>query len=435
MSFFNSLLIVFLHKENSPLFDEWFSKKGKFVIWKPLFNLCQDFFSFLESKKIIYESGVKAFLLHHLPSSDKLYFNKKRIFLDLSFSFDLCEKEIFKEISHHKEVLVLSPELENQTLLEQSSFIYQKLEEELSSQQVSYFKKIQESHKSLPTSFFKIKSETQIEELRKALIQICEWLKAGVPAKDIAIFAPHIEDYWFALKTYFEREKILVKKSISTRGIDFPDLKYFLSSIRVHLGYFTFEDLEHFSFHKESKKNFSKFKAYYSQIPDRELVKKLLIKNKIRSHSEKMKGSQFIEWALSFWPKEGDSFLLEKISKVFQKFPMEGSLKASSWLRLFESEIFNIEVEVKEEESQGVSCLSFNAFHSVKSSYVFIMGLNEESLKPSPFKVLNESEKQSLLDDLGFPLPFVDSKEKENNLLWFLQSSQHKEVIFKFLFL
>ena len=92
-----------------------------------------------------------------------------------------------------------------------------------------------------------------------------------------------------------------------------------------------------------------------------------------------------------------------------------------------------LELEVEGENPQGIQVLSFNAFDSSRSPYVFIMGLNEESLKTSSLSsVFTESDRESLLDDLGFPLVLSHTKEKEHNLLWFLQSSHVQEVYLSF---
>ena len=148
-------------------------------------------------------------------------------------------------------------------------------------------------------------------------------------------------------------------------------------------------------------------------MPDRDLAKKILFKGKIRSPNEKMTGCQFIEWALSFWPKEAEASLLDMVSKTFLKFPMKEFLKASAWLNVFESELLALEMELEKEDNKGISCLSFNALHSAKCAYIFIMGLDEESLKNSFLGILNDSERKDILNNLGFPLPFSHPKEKE----------------------
>ena len=191
--------------------------------------------------------------------------------------------------------------------------------------------------------------------------------------------------------------------------------------------------MEHFSFFKESKRDFSKFKVRYFNVPERELAKKLLFKGKEQSPNENITGRQFFEWALSFLaPKKLRVFLWETVSKAFLQCPLEESLKASAWMRLFESELSALEMEIEAEDQRGISCLSFNALYSLKSSYVFVMGLDEESLKTPSLGILKESDRENILNDLGFSLPLENPKEKESSLLWFLQSSHHKEVYLSF---
>ena len=450
--FFNVFLMVLIHQNHSSLFEEWLKEKNKPSSWLAWFKLSKDFFNFLKSKKIIHESGVKALLLDLMSSIDKNLFNKNKIFVDLAFSLDLCEREIFKELSRQKEVFILYPELKKNFMFGENFDIYQQWEKELLKDQIdsidSYLKKdvfqskegprdghlkinslVKKSKKEIfRQNRYRIKSETQLEELRKAVAQVCRWLKAGVSPQNIAILAPSMEKYWFALKIYLEKEGIPVKKSIVSKLIAFPEVQYFLSALRLHLGYFKFEDLESFCFYKESKKEFSFFKSMYFKAPDRDLAKKLLFKHKVKYPESCITGHEFIEWALSFWPNHGQANLLESILGVFKNFPMEEQLTASSWLGFFESELLSQEIDIKEEDSWGISCLSFNALDSIKSPYVFILDLNEESLRDSPLAFFNESDGEDILNDLGFSLSFKPPQKREKSLLWFLQSSHYKEL-------
>ena len=435
LSFFNRVLPMLIHPEHSKLFLEWCYGKQNLGLWKMWFELCQSFFQLLKTKRILNELGVKAILFNSLPSLETLSFHKKRIFVDLAFTFDFCEKDIFHEISKYKEVYILSPELKQDKIFEVKYDVYKKWEEELNADQIDglNFQMNTKDRKNLSeVNFFKIQSKTQLEEVRKLVLQVCKWIQKGISPKDIVIFAPNIENYWFALKIYFEKEKIPVKKSIVSKLTHFPDIQYFVSALRLHLSYFSFENLEQFCFFKESKKEFSKFKSYYFDVPNREMAKKNLFKGKSRSPQSMMTGRQFIEWALSFWPKEAESFLLDKVSNFFSRFLMEEILEASAWLQFFESEIQSSDIEIEGENQEGVSCLSFNALHSTKSPYIFIIGLDEESFYNVSSEGFNESERESLLNDLGFPLSFSHPKEKEYNLFWFLQSSEKKEVFLSF---
>ena len=370
--------------------------------------MCQEFFSVLQSKKLIHESGIKSFLLNHLSLMKKVSFRKERIFVDLAFSFDACEKDIFQDLSRYKEVCILSPEIENRLFLDQTFDVYQSLEGELGRDQLyfldSRFKEKKDNASIVRPEIFKIKSETQLEELKKATVQVCKWLEKGVSPQDIVVLAPDMEKYWFALKTYFSREKIPVKKSVFTKVIQFPDIQYFMSALHIHLGHFSFENLESFSFFKESGKDFSEFKSCYFNAPERGLAKNLLFKNKVQSPDKRVTGFQFVEWVLSFWPEKAPDFLWSAVSKALLKCSMNESLKFESWMHLFESEMSALELELEEEDHRGISCLSFNALHSTTSPYVFIMGLDEDSLKAPVLAFVSESERVGILKSSGFSL-------------------------------
>ena len=457
--FFNSFLVIFFHKESLKIFEEWLEVNKKFFFWRSWFYLSQNLFEFLEEKQVLNESGVKSLLFHILSSTDKLSFNKNKILVDLSFSLDLCEKETFTELARYKEVYILSPHLKYSAFFENKFNIYEKWEEELKKKQVLIYPS--DSAVSKTTSsrkLFKIKTETQIEEVKKTVVQVCKWIKQGVSPGDIVIYAPNMENYWFVLKSYFEKESIPFKKTVYSKLIDFKEMKYLLSAVRIHLNLFNFEDLELFCFYRESKKDFLNFKENYFNEPKRDLVKNLLFQSKIRNCDQRISGFDFVQWLLSFWsnsPKaehadsvsvNSDSVspssvisakaeisqnlnstaILDALLTVLQKLTVDETLTYRSWLRFLESELFSKELETEIEQPEGVSCLSFNAFYSVKSSYVFILGLTESALKESSLIFSNESD--AVLEDLGFPLAVAPAKQKENSLLWFLQSSHYKEL-------
>ena len=425
--FFNSFLVVILHKESSKAFEEWLEDYKKNLFWKGWFQLSKNFFEFLSTKQTLSESGVKSLLLHSLSSADSLPFRKDKILVDLSFSIDLCEKEIFKELARYKEVYILYPHLKYSSFFENKFDIYNKWEEELDKEKILKYPFDNTAVKTTPSqSLFKIKTETQIEEVKKATAQICKWIKQGIAPKDIVVYAPSLESYWFILRSYFEKENIPLKKTVYSKLIDFKEIKYLLSSARIHLHLFSFEDLELFCFYKESKKDFLNLKENYFNEPKRELVKRLLFQDKIKDCSQRTTGFDFAQWLMSLWPKTTEDHLLDALSSVLQKLTVRETLTYKSWLRLFESELISKELEISAEQAEGVSCLSFNAFHSVKSPYVFILGLTESALKEPPLFFSNEAD--DILEDLGFPLAIASSKQKENSLLWFLQSSHYKEL-------
>ena len=525
---FKTFLAVFMHPEGDALLDEWLKGQKISPSRKALCFAGRRFFHLLEKKKILPESGTKAFLLNSAPLFGPIPFPKKRLFVDLDFSIDPNEKDIFKELARGMEICILSPEIKPNPYFDSHFDIYKEWERELPANRISFLdtgatradqsklfaesyitqtemtdqnrfsaetnveqsKPSAEKHiaqkemtdqskasletnrdqktgatradpagslgKSFPQAgdrpfskeqtglldnakdfnrpgaIFKIQSDTQIEELEKAVAQTLKWKESGVPLKDIAICAPNIESCWFALKNFLDRQNVPADKSLFVRANDFPAVGYFVSALRAHLGLMGFSDWERFCFYKPSSKDFARFQEDYFRVPGRIRSKELLIAGQMISKNKALKGQEFIEWALAFWPMDGSDFLWSAVSRVFIKFPKGESLSAAEWLFWLESELSALNLNLKGEAVEGVSCLSWNAVSSLKSPYVFITGLSEESFSQFAASPFEKSEEEDLLSALGFPLPVKDPKEKEKQLLWLLQSSQIKELVLSF---
>jgi len=419
---FKLCLPLFLEESSAPIFKEWSDCQKDSLFpknWLPLF---EKFFKQLQSKNILHESATKSLVWRHISDRKPDFFKKEIFIVDLAFSIDLCEKDIFKELSQSKDVYILSPDLNPFILYEDSPrLFYSQWEKEFKKEDI-----ISLEPSSSSALFFKTESPTQWQEVKQAVAQASQWLDEGVSSDEIAIYAPNIEDYWPALKEYLTKESIPFKKTISTSLIDFPEVKYLLSALRLHLGRFSFEDLESFCFYKANRKDFSNFKENYFIAPGRQSVRCHLFQDKIREPKKKSSGFEFIEWLLSFLPVDFTESPLKSLLKILKSMAVKEQLPFQSWLSLLEVGLCSQGLEIEKEQSFGLSCLSFNAFHSVKNSYVFLLGLNEPAFKET--SLLKEDSVQSLLDDLGFSLAFQFPKEREKSLLWFLQSSCFKEV-------
>ena len=75
--------------------------------------------------------------------------------------------------------------------------------------------------------------------------------------------------------------------------------------------------------------------------------------------------------------------MLELALDSFKDFPLTEKLKWTAWLRVLEGGLFSLKKELVEESPEGIACLSLNAVHSIKSPYVFILGLDQDSLSLS----------------------------------------------------
>ena len=297
----------------SKVFEEWFMSKSQTLFPQYWWDPAQKFCEILKSKNLAFESVLKALLLDQLIETPSLKFHSKNLVLDLSFSLDFCEKEIFKEFSKHSELFVLCPQLAPADFFQDQDFcLYKEWEKELSPSQIELWPKESSRDSSEPEpqntepapdrEFFQVESESQWMEIKKALSQVHHWLSKGISPQEITLYAPNIEDYWFALKSYLEKESIPFKKSLQSSCLDFPEIQYVLSALRLHLEQFSFEDLESFCFYKASKKNFSNIQWEHSKVLNKNKIQPLLFKEKIKNPQQQVSGAEFISWVLSFGP-------------------------------------------------------------------------------------------------------------------------------------
>ena len=428
MECLEQFLPILFHPESSELLNEWFSKKDESSAkrWKYWYITCQNFFEVMLAKKIIHKSGLKSLIMNEIEKIESFHFPKKNIVVDLGLSLDPCDCFILKEVSKKIDVTFLAPDFNKKEFYKCDDTVYNDLIKDTAPSQIQSISE----KKSKQTQVFKIKNETQLQEVKRAVAQVRSWLDSGVLLKDISILAPDIESYWFALLAHFKKENIPVKKSITGRLVDYPYISYWLSALYLHLDINDFSKLEHYFFYND-KGSFYNFRNKYFNFSESKNVK-FVKHDKKRNIHDKVTGRDFIDWSLSFLPKEMNKEVLDCIINVVQNFTLDETLRYRSWLKILESEIFNQNIELEEEQSVGVSCLSFNAIDSINASHVFILGLDENSLQVKFSKILNQKDRNSLVIDLGFILPYPHYKENEYKLLWFLQSSHLEEVFFSF---
>lgn len=476
--YFYRFFPLLLHSEGQRLMEEWIDfkrKEGKGVFWIRWWHLSQEFFKILKEKQIISEEGLKGLLIQELHTIKQSSLSFKKVIFDLGVPLDRSEQELLKEFSKKKPVELIAPHfgkeapyyiLGGKNYLEESDF--QKIElinknplsfsefpkENKQKESKSLKKRTNSSSNDnnteeqritpkislLPQSphgepsfcqFYRKRFDTSLSEVKGAMAQIREWLNQGCQENEIVLLAPDIEDYWFCLKPHLERENISFQKSHSAALIDFPETLFWLSRLRLHLSFFSFSHLETGHFHKTPSRPFSEFYSLFSKVPERNLTLSLLNRKKTRNKKDKVTGKEFIKWGASFWPQNGNSKLLELAFESFKDFPLTEKLKWTAWLKVLEEGLFSIKKELVEESPEGISCLSLNAVHSINSPYIFILGLNQDSL--SLFNnTTAEEDMEALSFDLGFPLSFSHPRQRELNLLWFLQSTSLKEVVFSF---
>ena len=427
--YLDQFLPIISHPDSSRLMREWLDERTHRARkrWQRWYHLSEDFFCFIQKKKWIHEEGIKGLLLNELPNFTGPFPWPDQVIADLGVHFDSCEQEILKMLSSVTEITVLIPRLKTDILT--SPLPYHRLKETIPSSD----KIIQKKQEGSLTKFFKEEYISALEEIKGTTAQVRAWVNQGVKECDIAVLAPNIEEYWFCLQPYLEKENVKVQKSVTTRATDFPEMMFWLASLKIHIGWMDFPLLESRAFHKNPKIPFFQFQSQFFQNPERDLSKQRFCgKSRTKDPEQKVSGREFMEWALSFWPKEAEGSLFDMVVTAFQDVPLEVRLQWKRWVVFLEMSLHQQEKEIKKETGEGISCLSLNAIDSVKASHIIVMGLDEESLRNYEESSLNQRDWECLDQELGFPLPFNQGPEKEMALQWFFQSSSLKEVILSF---
>lgn len=426
----NQFLPILLYPQHSYLLEEWFQNKEQsyFSKWKHWYMICQDFFNFMKSEKMIHQSGIKFVIMNDILKFKNQPWDKKNIIVDLGMSLDFCEAFIIKELSFSKDITLLAPSFASYNFYKGEDTIYADLLKDVAKNQI----KKQKSKNISTVKFLKIKNETALQEVKQATAQVRQWLDTGVNHKDIAILAPYIESYWPALKNHLEKENILFNKSSTDKLSHFSSIRHWLSSLHIYIGSSSFFQWEEYFFNTENFfHSFQKFYNSYFKTSESSYIQAPIPpykKDKKRNPEQEVYGEEFLEWAISFLPTEWDEKILDSIYKIFSSFLLHKKLKWKTWLSFLESEIFHGSVEIKKEKGEGIFCVSLNAVLSLKASHVFILGLDEDAMQTPSKTMLNQKDREALSQDLGFNLPYFHPKEKEYELLWFLQSSSLKEV-------
>ena len=208
--YFNLFLPILSHPESLSLMQEWLHNSKESKKWENWYTLSQSFFKFLEEKKWIHEDGVKGVLLNSLSASPRSFQYPRRIFIDLGISFDGCEQEIFKIISSQTDVTFFIPKIKQNIFSQNSSSFYEVLTKTSSASEEKLVSPSKEQ-----VQFSSQVYETSLGEVKQVVAQVSAWIREGVPLKEIAILAPHIEYFWPCLQPHLEKEGIQFRKKFS----------------------------------------------------------------------------------------------------------------------------------------------------------------------------------------------------------------------------
>ena len=420
------------HPMKESLVRQW-SGGNKDLSWAKWYYLADEFWEYLQKNGIIEPSWVAGYLLDKVPYGQIPY---KEIVFDLGFDVNKIEAELIRQISKKIETRVLIPWSVRPRDHTHTFDIYGLFDQKKDSQSV---KEPTHSRKNVITVK---KFATALAEVKDIVSCVAAALKADIPANQISVLAPHIEDYWVCLKSYLVREKIPVNKAYMVSLYTFPVVQLWLAKIQTHLSIINYENMEAVYSRQSFQRDCSQLRADFYHVKQiNEWPSGLYADQLLRDKNELTTAKEFIVWIKKLLPDVKSSIVEKSLHACFKRFSFftrsqkpdktEWKLKWQSWLHLLEVFVKQEEVREKEEDVQGINCLSFNALGWVESDFIYVAGLSEQNLKKEKHNVISYLEAESITENLGF---FINSEpfDKQERIISHFVHQEHKELVLSF---
>ena len=419
------------HPLKNQLIEEWSKTRlHKDSSWIQWYHLANDFQSHLTEKKIIEDSWSSALLLDKIPFSS---INFKNLIFDLGFEIDRVEAELIHQVSQKINTQVLIP----------THSLHKKDQNNIYSVYKHFNQKTKISHQKKPnikSNSIKIKKFiSPLAEIKDISNWVSNILQKGITPNKISVLAPHIESYWLCLNSYFDREKIPVNKRKIVLLSHFPIVQLWIARMWTHLSVIKYENLETICAHFHPQINFSQLKAdsYHIRTIE-EWPPNAYIKEQIKNKEDPVSPLVFYQWALELLPNKNiDSEMhsaIEKCLKYFLKITHLKNIKPlswNSWLQLLEYLTTQEEIQIHEENSEGINCLSFNAINWIESEFVYITGLSEQNMRKEKHNIISSLEAEAITENLGFFIKTEPADKQEKIISHFIQQA-HEELLLSF---
>ena len=417
------------HPMRDSLVREW-NKKNKNVSWSKWYDLASDFWDYLKQNNIVESSWVASCLLDKIPY-ERIKFTE--IVFDLGFNIDRIEAELVQQISKKIDTTVLIPSSAIHKINDYTLAIYQLFDQRKISRPIE--KKIYNAKSIITLKKF----TTPLSEVKDIVSQITSALKRNIPANQITVLAPHIENYWTCLNSYLIREKIPVNKSQIVSLHTFPFIQFWLAKIETHLSIVKYENMEIIYSNQRLCTDFNRLKAHFYNVKKIEdWPTGTYTMAQLRNKNELTTAEDFINWAQELFPDIKSSTAVEQsIKNCLNHFShltnLEKKVKLTwqSWFNLLEGIVKKEEVKIQEENLQGINCLSFNALGWVESDFIYIAGLSEQNLKTEKHNIISSLEAESITENLGFFIKSESLNKQERIISHFIHQG-HKELVLSF---
>lgn len=431
--YMTQLMPVLAHPSGQEIMADWFGRNDTSrARWGRWFTLASEVWAlFLEDGFLAapWASGV----LVNEPDLSRVW--NRPLVIDLGADLTQVEADLLLVLGDYLDVLVLKPEPEWRAEYARTLTAYDVLEAKAGARKEPPL--AAEPGARAATSYRKY--TTMIAEVKDATAQVRRWLDAGtVQPRDIAIVAPDIEPYWFALSNYLAVEGIPVQKDRVRRLHSFPDVAQWLAHLRLKTGGHDEADLELALYAGPTGDSrlisFDKFKTLYSAVYGREdLERETSVARAfaVELDPEDLAGrDEFIAWSLKQLPAAFDADRIEAgLKRVLSECPESLSLPLKRWMTYLEQVLLRVEIRIAMGEADGLSCIRLSSAENSPAKKMIVLGLTEAALKKTAATSILAPDLWSLEREFGFHLASEDQAQLEFETRWLIEAGERELIL------
>ncbi|QDK44276.1 PD-(D/E)XK nuclease family protein [Bdellovibrio sp. ZAP7] len=409
-SYIDQLAAIIFHPEGTQKLNDWFDEhpeaKNRWGAWYLRARFCA--IQLLEKYNIITAGWITSYL-QNFNDLERVW--DIPLIVDLSGEISRVEAEILRTLSRTIDVVVLEP---TPTWRDEFKYLLRPYEDLRG--QSSSIKKLQPAAPVTKTKEV-LRFSGMLAEIKNSVGQVRKWLEAGIPADNIAVIAPDIEQYWPVLQAFLKEEGIPVQKDITHKIQSLPSATRWLATLRAKSGRLSSSDLEisFFEKHESQALRYEDFKALFKSLYVNEDLARNELIHKIYFEQIDLSGpvvrDEFVGKALSFWSSSDTEVVQIVLRELLQNATANTKLIWKEWLSYLESIVAAKEYSLEKGESSGVLVTKLMSAYSEKARYRIFVGLTDESLKSRNKTQLSGSDYFDLAKDIGFYLDNPDQSD------------------------
>jgi ATP-dependent helicase/nuclease subunit B len=412
------ILPLLSHEQGQEAIAEWFAQtqdaKERWYEWYQLgLFLWQKF----KDNKIIPVDWMKAILINEF--FDKI--DHHPFVFDLGQDIDDVESELILNISRIIEVDLIIPESE--------------IDNECYSHLISRSQTINYQNNQILAQRVYKKFPSQLAEVKDAVATVRSWLDQGLPASEIAIVSPIIENYWPTLCEYLMVEGIAFNKNIVSPLSQFEIFQTWMSKMRLAIDEMNNYDGEQiiFSSEEEPEIHYDQYLSLFENIYEvTDYKRSKIVQDKLPKpikSSQKMQFSEFIKWAFSLMPENSWANLIERLPDFDKIYFIKEDLEIEKWVDFLAQYFSRNEFKINQGDSKGISVIGLSGALNRPLKKIYLMGLTEKSLKEKLDTALHWTDIESIKLQFGFNLPHADRTKTLDQLSW-MERKSLEEIFF-----